>query len=65
MKTKSIYILLLLLAGLINFYCSSAEKFLSNKSIPVGGEASFTLQADRRGGYEWEITQNSDPTVLG
>jgi hypothetical protein len=65
MKTKSIYIFLLLLAGLINFYCSSAEKFLSNRSIPVGGEASFTLQTDRRGGYEWEVGQNSDPAVLG
>ena len=65
MKTKSIYIFLLLLSGLVNFYCSSAEKFLSNKSIPVGGETTFTLLCDRRGGYEWEITQNSDPTVSG
>src|SRR5215216_2736375 len=64
MKNKSIYILLLFACS-INFYCTTAESFLSDKSVPVGGEASFTLKTDKSGGYEWQLKQNSEPAVLG
>lgn len=65
MKNKKILILLFASLGLLNLFCSSAGNFLSSRSIPVGYETTFSLDADRRGGYEWEVTQNSDPTVLG
>lgn len=65
MKNKFFFIALILFASLINFYCSTAESYLTSKSIPVGGEASFSFKTDRGGGFEWQIKQNSDPTVLG
>jgi predicted secreted protein len=65
MKKRSVFIFLVLLAASINFYCSTAESFITDKSIPVGGQADFTLKTDKNGGYEWQLKQNSDPKVLG
>ena len=65
MKNKNYLLLLFASIGLINLFCSSAGNFLSTRSIPVGYETTFSMDADRRSGYEWEVTQNSDPLVLG
>lgn len=62
-KRKS-FLALILLFGVVNFYCSAAKKYVSDENIPVRGETSISLPSDKAGGYEWVIGQNSDPKVL-
>lgn len=57
-------IVLTLLFGMVNFYCSAAKKYISDENIPVRGETSISLSVDKAGGYEWLVMQNSDPKVL-
>ena len=64
MKIRKYYIFIFLLAASVNFFCSAAGSLLSNKSIPVGGKAEFSLDSDNKGGFEWQLGQNSDPKVL-